>query len=291
MPISLSQQQTPSQVQRQELVPAQIQSLEILQASMPELEQKLNEILASNPTLELVRGGNEQLAGNPTEGDMAKEPADGGADLQGPEFQTQGEDIRRQVKAEEPPGNAGTGTDAYAEHSPAQEIADAEFGAEGHAENAVLERLERLAESWTEYFPGEGASHAAPSGEEEERRQHRFDSLAVPVGLQDTLMAQLRQQVPEGNARRLRIGEEIIGSIDDTGYLRSHVADIGMACGADAAEVKEMLALVQQFDPPGVGARDLRECLLLQLERQGRKGGLEYQAVSRHLSGAHFTAG
>ena len=73
MSLILSQQQGQSQVQRQELVPAQIQSLEILQAAMPELEQKLTEILASNPTLELVRGGREQLAGNPTEGDTVRE--------------------------------------------------------------------------------------------------------------------------------------------------------------------------------------------------------------------------
>ena len=147
----------------------------------------------------------------------------------------------------------------------------------------MVAHLEKIAESWREYLPGESTGHAAPSEDEEERRQHRFDSIVAPVGFQDALMTQLRQQVPAADVLRRRLGEEIIGSIDESGYLRTHVADIAMACAADAGAVKEMLELIQQFDPPGVGARDLRECLLLQLERAGKKNSLEYQAVSKCL--------
>ncbi len=272
MSLILSQQQSQAQVQRQELVPAQIQSLEILQAAMPELEQKLNEILASNPTLELVRGGNEQLAGNPTEGDtvrtdspavvpapMAVPPEDGSA--------------RLGTAASFPESDGAAGMTGPSE----------EYDSEDYTDSVMVAQLEKIAESWREYLPGESTGHAAASEDDEERRQHRFDSITMPVGLQEVLLTQLRQQIPAAATERLRIGEEIIGSIDESGYLRTHLADIAMACAADIGEVKEMLEVIQQFDPPGVGARDLRECLMLQLEREGKKNSLEYLAVSKCL--------
>lgn len=71
-----------------------------------------------------------------------------------------------------------------------------------------------------------------------------------------------------------KICEYIIGNIDDDGYLRRDVENIvdDLAFGAgvevDDAKVESLLKVVQQFDPPGVGARDLRECLLLQVKRR-----------------------
>ncbi len=250
--------QTLNQTQqlRQELIPAQIQSLEILQAPMQELEQKISEILAENPTLELVENGTERLAGNPMEGDTPP-PADAtGSDA------VAEADMRR-------PGDEGSANLG---------IADPSYDTEAEAQVA----LQRMQESWEEYLPPDTPGHAPPSAEEEERRQYRFDSLVSPTTLQDTLLDQFRQM--DGlDETALRVGEEIIGSIDDSGYLRSHPADIAIAANADMDEVKRLLAVIQQFDPPGVGARDLRECLMLQLERQGKKNSLEYAAVSKHL--------
>jgi RNA polymerase sigma-54 factor len=68
-----------------------------------------------------------------------------------------------------------------------------------------------------------------------------------------------------------RIGElamEIASLIDDTGYLKTPLADIAMTCDADISELEDALKLIQSFDPPGVGARNLQECLILQLERK-----------------------
>jgi RNA polymerase sigma-54 factor len=79
------------------------------------------------------------------------------------------------------------------------------------------------------------------------------------------------------------ICERIITAIDDTGYVRTHLSDLAIALNTDLTEMKKGLAVVQSFDPPGIGARDLRECLLLQLERQGDKGSLAYQLVDKHL--------
>lgn len=74
--------------------------------------------------------------------------------------------------------------------------------------------------------------------------------------------------------RKRKIADFIIGMIDDDGYLRRDIEsltdDIAFRHGIETTdeEVEEILYTIQEFDPPGVGARDLRECLLLQLERK-----------------------
>ncbi|MFA4943574.1 MAG: RNA polymerase factor sigma-54 [Lentisphaeria bacterium] len=256
MPMELSHSQI--QTLRQELVPAQIQSLEILQTPVLELEQKLNEILAKNPALELVESGSEQLAGLPTEtpGELPTPPA-------APE-------------PEPEPGPAAAPSAAV--ETPADEGHD-DWLADAAAPEGQARDLE---EAWRDYLPAESTGHAHPSEEEEERRQFRFDSLTAPASLLDSLEEQLRQT--DGLAPDVRAAaEETLGSLDATGYLRSSLEDIALACAVPLATAEKALALVQQFDPPGVGARDLRECLLLQLERQGRHQTPVYAAVSRHL--------
>ena len=62
---------------------------------------------------------------------------------------------------------------------------------------------------------------------------------------------------------------EIISALDNDGYLRTNLADLAMICDASADEMETALHLVQNIAPPGVAARDLAECLALQLERQG----------------------
>jgi RNA polymerase sigma-54 factor len=266
--------QTQSLVQRQELIPAQIQSLEILQATIPELEQKINEALAENPTLELISTGREELAGNPTEGDASPAAGEGGADADDDAGAEDGGEAGAR------PADDGTPPDVAAEFA-AEPTAAEDWTRAGDAD-PVADPWGALSESWSDYLPGESTGHAQSSEEEEARRQHRFDSLVAPTGLQDLLLEQFRQGAPADEAFR-RLGEEIIGSIDAAGYLRTHPADIAITCEAEMEEVLRVLRFVQQLDPPGVGARDLRECLLLQLERQGRRDGFEYQLVSRHL--------
>lgn len=92
---------------------------------------------------------------------------------------------------------------------------------------------------------------------------------------QDSLVAQLG--ICELDERKYQIGLQLIGSLDDDGYLRRDldaiVDDLAFSQNITASkeELLEVLLLIQTFDPPGVGARDLQECLLLQLERQDDK--------------------
>lgn len=140
-----------------------------------------------------------------------------------------------------------------------------------------LATMIQLTDSWRDYAPQASYSEA-----DAERRQFLFDSLTAEPNLQEHLLQQVRES--EGVDARLReLCTHIIGSIDESGYLRSHPADIATALQTDLESVRRGIALVQTFEPAGVGARDLRECLLLQLERQGRRNSLEYQLVERHL--------
>jgi RNA polymerase sigma-54 factor len=75
------------------------------------------------------------------------------------------------------------------------------------------------------------------------------------------------------------VAEMIVGNIDDYGYLKSSVEELAASTSIAAARIEEVLRVIQTFYPMGVGARDLRECLLLQLQRQGRQDTLEGRIV------------
>lgn len=99
--------------------------------------------------------------------------------------------------------------------------------------------------------------------------------------LLDHLLWQLRMSrfTPEEE----EIGTYIIGNIDDDGYLKVGVSEIAKVFNVPAEKVEGVLRRVQRFDPVGVGARDLKECLLVQLEVLGREDFLLKAIISNHL--------
>lgn len=92
--------------------------------------------------------------------------------------------------------------------------------------------------------------------------------LAVPTTLRGHLSDQLGMTVTDGRQRM--IGRYLIDMVDDAGYLREAMPDIAERLGCKIADVEETLAVLQQFDPPGVCARNLSECLALQLKDRNR---------------------
>jgi RNA polymerase sigma-54 factor len=104
---------------------------------------------------------------------------------------------------------------------------------------------------------------------DDDRKEIPFSSGA---SFQEMLLEQLHtRDLPENQER---IGEYLIGNIDEDGYLRRDIAsitdDLAFTHGIQTndEEVEQMLKIIQTFDPPGVGARNLKECLLLQLRRK-----------------------
>jgi RNA polymerase sigma-54 factor len=79
------------------------------------------------------------------------------------------------------------------------------------------------------------------------------------------------------------VAELIIGNIDESGYLRMSEEEISELAKTDQEKAKKALALVQSFDPPGIAARDVRECLLLQLRAMHMQGSLAESLVSDNL--------
>jgi RNA polymerase sigma-54 factor len=143
-----------------------------------------------------------------------------------------------------------------------------------------FETLARLDEEWREYFLQAGTSQPY-TPEEAEKRQFFLDSLPQKVSLQEHLMRQLA--LADIEQRDREVGELIIGSINEDGYLTSPVEELAATAGIDPEHLRDVLSVIQEFDPSGVGARDLKECLLLQIERLGRSDSMTAAIVRDYL--------
>jgi RNA polymerase sigma-54 factor len=143
-----------------------------------------------------------------------------------------------------------------------------------------FERLAKLDEEWRDYM-AQSSSYSAKSQEDEERRQFFFDSLVSSETLQQHLLQQLHVGDLDENDRRT--AELIIGNIDDVGFLQSSLEEISRNTGVEVADLEKLLAYIQTFHPVGVGARNLGECLMIQLQRIGKEQSLEYRLVANHL--------
>jgi RNA polymerase sigma-54 factor len=143
-----------------------------------------------------------------------------------------------------------------------------------------FDRLAKLDEEWRDYM-AQSSSYSGRSAEDEERRQFFFDSIVGEQTLQQHLLEQVQSSDLGPDDRRL--AELIIGNIDDHGFLQATSEEMAANSGMDGAELQRVLELVQTFHPVGVGARNLRECLLIQLRRMGKEQSLEYRIVDRYL--------
>src|SRR5881398_2171212 len=146
-----------------------------------------------------------------------------------------------------------------------------------------FEKLASLDEEWRDYM-AQSASYPEgfrDSKEAQDKRQFVFDSIPVQETLQQNLIGQLNQSLLSATDRKA--AELIIGNIDDNGFLQSTPEEMALNSGIPKEDFEKMLALIQSFYPAGVGARDLRECLLIQLERDGKQSSLEYKIISEHM--------
>ncbi len=139
-------------------------------------------------------------------------------------------------------------------------------------------------ERWEEYFENhfnDSLDNGYSRGSFEAKEEFERTQSDV-VTLQALLLDQLRLlSRPESD---LQIGEYIINSLDDRGFLEMRVEEIAEKLGIDPDEVERVLReAVQTLDPPGVGARDLRECLLIQLRHVGREVSLAWRIVESHM--------
>lgn len=115
----------------------------------------------------------------------------------------------------------------------------------------------------------------------ESRRQYMFDSIIAEPSLQEKLLEQLRFADASPAVRRCAV--YVIGSLDENGYFRGTLPDAAQSASASMKDAEAALKLVQSFDPPGIAARDLKECLLLQTGRMEQRDEKLETLIRDHL--------
>lgn len=232
--------------QQQILAPQLQQSLAFLQAPTLELRALVTQEMEQNPTLEEV----------PEIEIETERKREEGAD-----------DTTQQLDPTEPPQDVSV--------DPAKEKPDNEPVDDFQAE---FEKLTQLDQEWRDHFAQTRVPNKA-SQEDEEKRQFMMDSIVQETSLQEFLLDQLRtSDIPED---RYSIAEMIVGNIDDYGYLQATVDELSFSTNISAEHITEALSVVQSFQPAGIGARNLKECLKLQLEREDKTDSLEYRIVTQ----------
>ena len=234
------------------LSPQMQQSLALLQAPTLELKALVEQELQQNPVLEEIAVADQEQSEKAKSDDGETEEAS---------------------DPTEPPADVtfDSTTDAAQDKANGEPVDD--FMQE-------FERLAQLDQEWRDHFAATNIP-MRQSAEDEEKRQFMFDSIVAATSLQEVLLEQMRESTltPEQQV----IGELLIGNIDDHGYLKASLEELSQTTGIPAEKIEGVLKTVQTFDPPGVGARTLQECLLRQLERAGEADTVEYRIVRDHM--------
>lgn len=219
------------QTQSLVLAPQLRQSLKILQVAALDLRSVIQEELQANPTLEEL----------PMDGESVDKPTEA------------------EVNEGESPGTESDDSNATApEETQAREEMDF---------TKQFEILGKLDEDWRDHMANAGGAQTY-SAEDAEKRQHFFDSLVSETSLQEHLMQQV--VLDDLAAPVLEALKQLIGNLDDRGYLAQTPSDVALQTGLPYDTVQEALKLLQSFDPPGIGSQTLAECLLAQLRSKGR---------------------
>src|SRR5579884_1829340 len=273
----LSQRLQLKVAQKQILTPGLVQMVTVLQLNRLELKDMIIAEIAQNPVLE--------------------ESADGGEELTPEEVQALLEAERVADPSDQSilEASNGAASDAAAEieavesYTPAEAVSP-ELPVDGAVEAAPAETTE--ADTRTEKDPFDeidfgsffddylDPGYKSPASENVEKPS--FETfLSSPVTLADHLHSQLSVLVMPEAVRDA--ADSIIGNLDENGYVTATLEEIAAAGEHALEDVREALKVVQTLDPAGVGARNVQECLLIQLESRNGKGGVAWQIVANHL--------
>jgi RNA polymerase sigma-54 factor len=231
------------------LAPQLQQSLALLQAPSLELKALVEQELQQNPVLEEISEQEMDLREKSPGSDDSETP-------EAPDYAEPPEDVK---------------ADAAAERLANDPVDD--FQAE-------FEKLVQMDQDWRDHF-SQTNTVSRSSAEDEEKREFMFNSLTVEASLAQHLMEQVRDTDLSDEDRG--IAELLIGNIDDYGFLMATVEELAASTNLPADKILPVLKVIQGFEPVGVGARDLRECLMLQLERAGKQESIEYRIIRDHM--------
>lgn len=125
-----------------------------------------------------------------------------------------------------------------------------------------------------------GPKEQAYSSEDIQHRQYFFDSLVAERSLQEHLMEQAQQSgLSKGESKSIQY---LIGSLDDNGFLTTDLSELAALSGSTLPTLQKAAEWLKTFDPPGIGAADIKECLLIQLKLQGKEDSLAARILRDH---------
>jgi len=162
---------------------------------------------------------------------------------------------------------------------------DAEGGPETDAREEMefkedFRMLERIGQDWRDQMSDTGGVRPT-SREDDERRQHFFDSLTTETSLSEHLMQQV--EMAECTSAVREAVRYLVGSLDDRGFLTSSLSDLALLAGLPLETMQTAAKLLKSFDPAGIGAENLGECLLIQLAQKGREKSVAARIIRDHL--------
>ncbi len=216
----------------------------------PQLQQAIKLLQLSR--LELVQSVAQELTENPVLEELSPESGEDGAEG---ESEAAGE----------------TGPEASPEMPAERE------------ETVELKNDLELGPQWDEYLNemSDGRDYGYAEADDKEMPSYDQTLTRLP-SLSDHLHWQLH--LSTSDPALLQGGEWIIGNLDDDGYLRATIEELSVQSGIASHEMERALALIQSFDPLGVGARSLQECLLIQVRELEHEGSLVEKIIRDHLS-------
>ncbi len=268
--------------QKQILTPGLVQMVTVLQLNRLELKEMLNQEMVKNPVLEESTEEGEEITPEELqpllEAERVQDPADRSileaasvADnpLDGMSSEiTLNRDLFTEPILDGVPSVDGVGSEAAVDG--AADIAEAPATAD------PFDEID-FGSFFDDYLdPG----YKSPASESVEKPS--FETfLPAPVTLADHLRSQLSVSLLSDELRDA--AESIIGNLDENGYLSASLEEIAQMGDHSPEQIEQALKMVQSLDPAGVAARNLRECMLLQIESMNGKGGVALQIVSNHL--------
>jgi RNA polymerase sigma-54 factor len=254
--------------QKQILTPGLVQMVTVLQLNRLELKEMINQEMVNNPVLDDSLETGEEITPEELqpllEGERSSDQAD--KDLL--------EAAHITLESEAPEVVAGAlvsqaETDALPEVPESTEAAD----------TSTTDPFDEIdfGSFFDDYLdPG----YKSPASESVEKPS--FETfLSQPQTLPDYLRSQLSVSLLDDDTRDA--AESIIGNLDEDGYLTASMDEMAEQGGHAAEVMTAGLKAVQSLDPAGVGARDLKECMLLQIESKNGKGGVAWQIVSNFM--------
>ena len=266
----MKMRQTLGQYQRleQRLTPQLIQAIEMLQLPIMELSQKVEEILEENPFLELSE---ETAKGNEEKTELEEQEW-----VENPETIAAMKQERQEEK-----GKTETSSEATAAEAPT------ETTAEQSAED--FSRVDKLENE--EYFEHFRDNSYRGSLDEDPR----WEALQNAPNLEESLYEHLQRQLEVADAppRMRSLAMRLSSALDPDGYLRMSPEEAlapteeelknGSYAAPTPEETQKVFEIIRSLDPVGVGARDLKDCLLMQLRDQGVDDPLVYKVIEGYL--------